>query len=153
MAGGLSTAELIELISEGGPFSAGTTIKGEEMIELVSELLRHNSHDDYVTLMVSEAITQEYAGPEGFKEAWEDWISPYETFEVELEEVIRLEDKLVFTVSQRVTTRQDSVAVETPSTAVWWIEDGQIRQAAFYLDRQAGLKAAGLASPDRPPAD
>jgi hypothetical protein len=52
-----------------------------------------------------------------------------------------------------VKTKQDSVGVETRSTAVWWIEDGQIRQAAFYLDRQAGMKAAGLASPDRPPAD
>jgi hypothetical protein len=153
MAGALSTAELIELISEGGPFSAGTTIEGEEMIEVVSELLRHNAHTDYVTLMVSESQTFDYAGPEGFSEAWKDWISPYQSFRVELDEVIRLEDKLVFTVRQVVTTRHSSVEVETPSAAVWWIEDGQIRQAAFYLDRRAGLKAAGLAAPDRPPAD
>jgi hypothetical protein len=153
MAGALSTAELIELISEGGPFSPGTSLHGDEMIEVVSELLRHNAHPDYVTLMVSEAVTQDYPGPEGFKEAWEDWISPYESFRVELDEVIRLEDKLVFTVRQIVTTRQSSVEVETPSAAVWWIEDGQMRQAGFYLDRRAGLKAAGLAAPDRPPAD
>jgi ketosteroid isomerase-like protein len=43
------------------------------------------------------------------------------------------------------------VEVETSSAAVWWFEDGQVRQAAFYLDRQAGLKAAGIAAPDRPP--
>jgi hypothetical protein len=153
MTGALSTAELMDLISSGGPFSGGTTIEGEEMIEVASGLLRHNAHPDYVTLMVSESQTFEYAGPEGFKEAWEDWISPYESFQVKFDEVIRIEDKLVFSVRQIVRTRQDSVAVETPSTAVWWIEDGQIRQAAFYLDRQAGLKAAGLASPDRPPAD
>jgi SnoaL-like protein len=153
MAGALSTAELIELISEGGPFSPGTRLEGDEMIEVVSELLRHNAHPDYLTLMVSEAVTQDYPGPEGFKEAWEDWISPYESFRIELDEVIRLEDKLVFTVRQIVTTRQSSVEVETPSAAVWWIEDGQMRQAGFYLDRRAGLKAAGLAAPDRPPAD
>jgi ketosteroid isomerase-like protein len=153
MAGALSTAELIELISEGGPFAPGTALEGGDMIDVVSELLRHNAHPEYVTLMVSESVTLDYAGPEGFKEAWEDWISPYESFRIELDEVIRLEDKLVFTVRQIVTTRHSSVEVETPSAAVWWIEDGQIRQAVFYLDRQAGLKAAGLVSPDRPPAD
>jgi hypothetical protein len=151
--GALTTAELIELISDEGPFSPGSSIGGEEMIGAVTELLRHNAHPDYVTLMVSEAVTQDYAGPDGFKEAWEDWISPYESFRVQLDEVIRMEDKLVFTVRQIVTTRQSSVEVETPSAAVWWIEDGQMRQAAFYLDRQAGLKAAGLTSPDRPPGD
>jgi ketosteroid isomerase-like protein len=151
MAGALSTAELIELISEGGPFSAGRTLEGDEMVEIVTELLRHNAHPDYVTLMVSESQTFDYAGPEGFEEAWTDWLSPYESFRVELDEVIRLEDKLVFAVRQIVTTRHSSVEVETPSAAVWWFEEGQIRQAAFYLDRQAGLKAAGVAAPDRPP--
>jgi ketosteroid isomerase-like protein len=151
MAGALSTAELIELISEGGPFSPGTALQGDEMIEAVSDLLRHNAHPDYVTLMVSESQTFDYSGPEGFEEAWTDWLSPYESFRIELDEVIRLEDKLVFAVRQIVTTRHSSVEVETPSAAVWWFDDGQIRQAAFYLDRQAGLKAAGIAAPDSPP--
>jgi ketosteroid isomerase-like protein len=151
MTGALSTAELMDLISDGGPFSAGTTLEGEEMIEVASELLRRNAHPDYVTLMVSESQTFDYAGPEGFSEAWEDWISPYQSFRIKLDEVVRLEDKLVFTVRQVVTTRHSSVEVETPSAAVWRFEEGRIRQAAFYLDRQAGLKAAGLAAPDRPP--
>jgi hypothetical protein len=149
----LTTAELIKLISAGGPFSPGSALDGEEMIEAVTELLRHTAHPDYVTLMVSEAVTQDYAGPEGFTEAWEDWITPYESFRVELDEVIPLEDKLVFTVRQIVTTKQSAVEVETPSAAVWWLEGGQIRQASFYLDRRAGLRAAGLAPPDHPPAD
>jgi hypothetical protein len=153
MADALTTAELMELISEGGPFSAGRTLEGGEMVEIVTELLRHNAHPDYVTMMVSGSQTFDYSGPEGFEEAWTDWLSPYESFRVELDEVIRLEDKLVFAVRQIVTTRHSSVEVETPSAAVWWFEEGQIRQAAFYLDRQAGLKAAGLASPDHPPVD
>jgi hypothetical protein len=150
--GGLTTAQLVQLISEGGAFSAGTTLEGEEMVETVTELLRHTAHPDYVTVMISEAIRQDYAGPEGFEEAWADWLSPYESFRIEFDEVIPLEDRLVFTVRQIATTRHSSVEVETPSASVWWLEDGQIRQAAFYLDRQAGLKAAGIASPDRPPA-
>ena len=153
MAEPLTTAELMELISEGGPFSPGSSIEGGEMLQAVTELLRHNAHPDYVTVMASESVTQEYSGPEGFEEAWTDWLTPYESFRIKFDEVIQLEDRLVFTVMQIVTTRQSSVEVETPSASVWWFEDGKIRRAGFYLDRQAGLKAAGIAAPDRPPSD
>jgi ketosteroid isomerase-like protein len=152
MAGELTTAELAALISEGGAFSAGRAVQGEEIIGTVTELLRHNSHPDYVTVMVSESVTQDYPGVEGFREAWSDWISPYESFRIELDEVTRLGDRLLFLVRQIATTRHSGVEVETPSAAVWWLEDGQIRQAAFYLDRRAGLSAAGL-DPDRRPRD
>jgi SnoaL-like protein len=144
LEGALTTAELMTLISNEGPFSPGSSIEGGEMVETVTELLRHNAHEDYLTLMVSESTTEDYQGVEGFSEAWTDWLSPYESFRIELDEVIQLEDTLVFVVRQIATTRQSSVEVETPSAAVWWFEDAQIRQAAFYLDRQAGLKAAGI---------
>jgi ketosteroid isomerase-like protein len=143
----------MDLVAAGGPFTAGASVDGREFVDVVSQLLRENAHPDYVTVMVSESVTLDYAGPEGFKEAWEDWLSPYESFRTEVEEVIKLEDKLVFTVRQIVTTRHSSVEVETPSAAIWWFEDGKIRQGGFYLDRQAGLKAAGLAAPDRPLSD
>src|SRR3954464_11963400 len=74
MAGALSTAELAALISEGGPFSPGNAVEGDQMIGTITELLRHNSHPDYVTVMVSESITRDYPGVEGFREAWSDWL-------------------------------------------------------------------------------
>jgi ketosteroid isomerase-like protein len=153
LEGALTTAELRELIARGGPFSPGAVVEGDELIDAVTELLRHNAHPDYVTVMASEAITQDYPGPEGFADAWSDWISPYEGFRIEVDEVLKLEDRLVFRVRQIATTKHSGVEVETPSAAVWWLEDGQVRQAAFYLDQQAGLKAAGIVPPDRPPAD
>jgi ketosteroid isomerase-like protein len=142
----------MELVASGGPFAPGAVVEGDELVEAAMALLRESAHPDYVTLMVSESITYDYAGPEGFKEAWDDWLSPYESYRTEVDEVIQLEDKLVVTVRQIATTLHSSVEVETPSAAVWWFEDGKIRQAAFYLDRQAGLKAAGLTAPDRPPS-
>jgi hypothetical protein len=134
----------MELISSGGPFSAGATVEGNEMIEAVTELLLHNAHPEYVTLMVSEAGSNDYPGVNGFGEAWSDWISPYDGFRIEVEEALMLEDKLVFTVRQIATMRHSEVEVETSSASVWWFEEGLVRQAAFYLDRQAGLKAAGI---------
>ena len=153
MSGDLSTAELAALISQGGPFSAGRSLTGDELVDSVTQLLRYNAHPEFVTLMVSESVTQDYAGVEGFEEAWSDWITPYERFRIELDETIQRDDKVIFLVRQIATTLHSSVEVETPSAAVWWLEDGQIRQAAFYLDQQAGMRAAGLTSPDRQPGD
>jgi hypothetical protein len=150
MAGQLTTAELGRLISQEGPFSPGSGIEGEEMLATVTELLRHNAHPDYLTVMASESVTQEYSGAEGFEEAWRDWLSPYEGFRIEFDDVFQEDDKVVFLVRQVAITRHSGVEVETSSASVWWLEDAQIRQAGFYLDRQAGLKAAGL-DPDRPP--
>jgi ketosteroid isomerase-like protein len=142
--GGLTTAQLEELTRQDGPFAPGSTVAGDEMLEAVTEILRHNAHPEYLTVMVSEAVTRDYPGVEGFAEAWTEWTSPYESFRVVLEEVILLEDKLVFVVRQIATTRHSEVEVENPSAAIWWLDDGQIRQAAFYLDRRAGMRAAGI---------
>lgn len=109
----------MELISQGGPFSPGSTVEGEVMIEAVTELLSHNAHPECITLMVSEAVSNDYPGVDGFREAWSDWLSPYEGFRIEVDEVLKLEDKLVFTVRQIAMTRQSGVEVETPSAAVW----------------------------------
>lgn len=149
MAGRVRTSELAALISQGGPFSAGSSVTGEEIIESVTQVLREYAHPEFVTVMVSESVTQSYDGVEGFKEAWSDWVSPYAGFRIEFDEVAQLDDRLLFLVRQVATTQHNAVEIETPSASVWWLEDGQIRQAAFYLDRRAGMTAAGF-EPDRP---
>lgn len=136
------------LIGTEGPFSPGSVMDGTSMIEAITELLRGYAHPDYVTVMVSESVTQEYAGVDGFEEAWSDWTSPYESFRIEFDDVAAGNDRLVFTVRQIAITKHSGVEVETPSASVWWLEDGQVRQAAFYLDQLAGLRAAGF-DPDR----
>jgi ketosteroid isomerase-like protein len=146
----MSTQELIETIREGAMFGGGTVLDGRAGIDQMAELLRGNAHPDLVTLMVSESAgAQEFHGIEGFKEALNDWISPYESFRLEIEEAIVGDDKLVFLARQVATTKHDGVEVETESATVWTVQDGLVSQAAFYLDRQMALKAAGL-DPDRP---
>jgi ketosteroid isomerase-like protein len=152
MAEPLSTAQLAALIGQGGPFSTGESVTGDQLVETVSELLRHTAHPEFRTVMASESVTQEYPGVDGFREAWSDWLYPYELFRIEFDQVMQLDDRVVFLVRQVVRTRQSGVEVETPSASIWWLEDGRIREAGFYLDRRAGLKAAGL-DPDRPPGE
>jgi ketosteroid isomerase-like protein len=144
-----STAELIELIRQGVMFSGGTVLEGTEGIDQMTEVLRDNTDPDFVTIMTSESGNpQEYRGVEGFREALTDWISPYESFRLVIDEAIPLEDRIVFLARQVAKTKHGGVEIETPSASVWWLEDGRIRQAGFYLNQRSGLEAAGL-DPDR----
>ena len=147
--GSQSTKELLEMISQGAMFGGGTIFDGTAGIDRMVEVLRDNVHPGFVTVMVSESAgPQESYGIEGFKDALTDWISPYVAFRLEVEEVIVEDDKLVFLARQVATTKHAQVDVETESASVWWVKDGKISQAGFYLDRSAGLKAAGV-DPDR----
>jgi ketosteroid isomerase-like protein len=145
-----STQELIEMIRQGAMLGGRTVLDGPADVDEMADLLQESVQPDFVTRMVSESAgSQEFRGIEGFKEALNDWISPYESFRLKIEEAIVSGDKLVFLARQVATTKHDGVEVETQSASVWWAENGQIRQAAFYLDQRAGLEAAGV-DPDRP---
>jgi ketosteroid isomerase-like protein len=151
--GSQSTDELIELIRSGAMLGGGTIFDGTAGIDLMAEVLKDKVDPEFVTLMVSESAgAVESRGIAGFREALGDWISPYEAFRLEIEDVIVNDDKLIFLARQVATTKHDGVEVKTESASVWWVKDGLIRQAAFYLDRSAGLKAAGV-DPGRQPGD
>ena len=60
---------LIELVRNGAFPSAGVTMEGEEMVEMVMEVLAEAAHPEYVTLMVDQSgHPNEYRGVEGFRE-------------------------------------------------------------------------------------
>jgi hypothetical protein len=141
--------EIVKGIRQGGAFSEGAVLEGEEGIGLMEMFLQEWAVPDFVTVMHSESAAQEYEGIAGFREALTDWITPYERFRLAIDEVIAVDDKLVFLVRQLARTKHQSVEIETPSGSVWWSKDGRLTQAVFYLDQRSALKAAGI-DPDRP---
>jgi ketosteroid isomerase-like protein len=139
------TDKALDRIREGTLFGKGSVIDGAEGIEKMVEAIRDHVHPEFTTLMTSEsAAATEWHGLQGFRDALTDWISPYESFRLEIEEAIVQEDKLVFLARQVATTKHAAVELETESATIWWMEDGLITQAVFYLDQKAALKAAGL---------
>ena len=137
--------ELAERILRGDFFGKGTIVDGPMGIDEMAEVLREVAHPEFVTVMVAPSVPpQESRGVDGFKELLHDWISPYESFQFEVEDVIGNDDKLVFLARQVARTKHGGVEVATESASVWWVKEGLVSQAAFYLDRRAGLQAAGI---------
>ena len=139
----------MELIRAAGAFAAGTVMDGREMFGMVEGLLAEWAAPEFTTVMHSEHAVLEYTGVAGFREALDDWMSPYERFRLAIDDVVVAEDKVVFLVRQLARTRHQSVELETASATVWWLGDGEIKQVVFYLDQRTALTAAGL-DPDRP---
>jgi ketosteroid isomerase-like protein len=123
------------------------SFSGERMLEL-SEVLNGHVSDDFECVMVGPGGALSYPGLAGFADAWADWVSPYTSFSVELEELIELPDAVLMPVRQRGVTRHDGVPIENRGASLWRFKDGLLTRAEFYLDRDAAYEAAGVAPED-----
>jgi ketosteroid isomerase-like protein len=141
------SAEIVELVRELHPTD----------VDLVDLFVRGDGsgfgmdpvlfEDDFEVQFLAEsagAETLTYRGVEGLMEAWRDWLEPWTSYHLEVEEFLDAGDKVVAPVRVRARTAHDSVAVEHAPAGVWTIRDGKIAAIRFYLDRQEAMAAAGL---------
>jgi hypothetical protein len=90
----------------------------------------------------------EYRGLDGFAEAWRDWTSPFESYRIEVEEMIDAGEKVVSVVAMTGRTRTGGAEISAPGAAVWTVVDGRLRNVEFHLDPDLARRAAGLTPED-----
>ena len=83
-------------------------------------------------------------GPQGFSEAWLDWLEPWQSYYVEIEDILDAGNEVVSLVHIRAKAAPEAVPVEHRSAAVWSLRDRKIIGIRFYLEREKALEAAGL---------
>jgi ketosteroid isomerase-like protein len=83
-------------------------------------------------------------GLQGLAEGWSDWLEPWESYYIEVEEFIDAGDEVVSLVRVRARTTRGAVTVEHRPAAVWTVKEGKITRVSFYLKRSEALEAAGL---------
>jgi ketosteroid isomerase-like protein len=81
-------------------------------------------------------------GVEGLRAVWLDWLSPWESYRTETEEVVDLGDRVLVLVHD--FGRRAGIDEEVPlsAAAIWTLRDGRITRADFYADRDEALAAA-----------
>jgi hypothetical protein len=101
---------------------------------------------DLVSVMIGpdQSFRVEYRGVAGMIEGWRDWLSPYESFRLEVENLIEAEDVLVTCVRQFGTPVGGGPELEAAGAAVWWLRDRRLVRIEFNLNREAALRSAGL---------
>ena len=85
-----------------------------------------------------------YAGLRGLRTAWLEWLEPWETYRVEVEDVLDAGDAAVVLTRDfgRRPGMQDEVRLL--GAAIWTVRNGKILRAEFHADRNDALEAAGL---------
>ena len=87
-------------------------------------------------------------GPDGFTRVWEEWMSPFQNFQIEIEEMIPAGDKVVSLVTLSGRTKTGGVEISQAAAAVWTVRNQKLTRAEFHLDRDRALRAAGI-DPDQ----
>lgn len=107
-------------------------------------------HPDFTTVFVdSTGQRSEWPGTAGLVEGWKEWLEAWSTYRLHIEDVLEAgEDRVFVPVKVTARTRRDDVEMTHRPAAVFAFEDGKVRVAAFYLEREHALEAAGLRPDD-----
>jgi ketosteroid isomerase-like protein len=120
--------------------------------QTVRRVLGELAEPDFQVVMNGPAYLQatfEGEGFEGFRAAWLEWTSAFQSYRIEVERVIDAGDLVVSLVAMTGRTRTGGVEIESPGAAVWTVVEGRLRRVEFHLDREQALRAAGI-DPERP---
>jgi ketosteroid isomerase-like protein len=104
--------------------------------------------DDVDVIFISQSTDTElaYRGVDGFLEGWRDWLEPWASYQIDVEDFLDAGEKVVTTVHVSGTTARDGVKMKHSPASVWTIRDGYIVQVRFYLERELAFEAAGFSS-------
>ncbi len=112
----------------------------------LASAVRRVAAPDLVTVMIGpdQSFREEFRGVDGLIEAWTGWLSPYESFRLEVENLIESDDVLVACVRQFATPVGGGLELDAAGAAVWWVREGRLVRVEFNLNREAALRSAGL---------
>ena len=112
----------------------------------VMETLSPFFHED-VEIVAPSFVAGEgvrFVGLEGLRAGWLDWLEPWESYRVEVEDVIDAGDDAVVLVRDFGRRAGVTAEVGVVGGAVWTVREGRVARVAFYLNRSEALKVVGL---------
>jgi ketosteroid isomerase-like protein len=89
-------------------------------------------------------IEKTYTGMDGFRNLWLDWLAPWATQRVEIEEAIDLGDQVLVLAEALATFDGSTAQVKRTTAGLWTVRDAKVTRVEFYPDQGEALKAVGL---------
>jgi ketosteroid isomerase-like protein len=111
------------------------------LVEAVAPVLNPDFEAVFVDALRGETT---YRGIDGLREAWLDWLSPWETYRTEVEEARDLGERVLLLVRDFGRREGSTQDVALNGAAVWTLREGTVVRAEFHHDRATALKAVGL---------
>jgi ketosteroid isomerase-like protein len=102
-------------------------------------------HADFDCFMYTFGSERRYAGVDGLRAFMLDWMAPWVTYRVEMEQVIDLGERVLILNYDCGRHEGSTREVRGRVAAVWTVRDGKIARLDAYTTRADALKAVGLA--------
>jgi ketosteroid isomerase-like protein len=84
-------------------------------------------------------------GIDALREPWLEWMSPWDTYRVEIVEARDLGDRVLLLTRDFGRLKGSTHEVALTAASVWAVRDGKIVRAEFHSDRTTALESVGLA--------
>jgi ketosteroid isomerase-like protein len=123
-------------------------------VDIVNEVCRRFAEDEDPFPLLDENITWKvpmldqqdaFCGHRGVAEFFRRWLGTWEGYQFELEQILPCGAEQVVTLfTERGRGRGSGAPVEIRPLGIWTVRDGKIVHYRGYMDRDEGLRDAGL---------
>ena len=97
--------------------------RDESLFAVTAEAFEDLFHPDVESVPAWRGTGTSYSGIEGFREMWIDWLEPWVTYRVQVDEMFEVGDRVVVLVRDRARRPGMDVEVELISGSVWTFRD------------------------------
>jgi ketosteroid isomerase-like protein len=115
--------------------------RDERAFAQVREALDPLVLNDFENVVVVPGQTRTGRGTDGMRDNWLDWLEPWATYRVHIDELTELGDR-VLALTRHFGRRKDMEAeVEMIAAVILTFRDGRVARWEDYAERDAGLDA------------
>jgi hypothetical protein len=119
--------------------------RDEDSFARLREALSPILTDDFESVVVFPGETRIYAGPEGLRKNWLDWLEPWATYRTGIDELIDVGERVVLLLRDHGRREGMDREVEIIGASIATIREGKLARWEDYADRAEALEAVGLA--------
>jgi hypothetical protein len=118
--------------------------RDEDTFARVREALSPFLTDDFESLMVFPGQARTYAGLEGYRKNWLDWLEPWAAYRTAIDELIDAGETVLVLLRGHGRRKDMDREIELIGATTFTLRGGKVARIGDYADRAAALEAAGL---------
>jgi len=134
--------ELVRRLIPGPEIDIAALARDEQVAKAAIEAGAADYHPDFECALEGPGFRSTYQGLDGLREVWLDWLSPWDSYRTEIEELVDLGDRVVALVRDRGKRKDLDHEIELIGASVWTVRDGKIARIEFHPTREAAMAAA-----------
>jgi ketosteroid isomerase-like protein len=114
----------------------------ERLLAAWTEAVAPFVHADFECAQYLFGSERAYAGLDGLRDFMLDWMAPWATYRVQIEQVIDLEDRVLLLNDDLGCRHGSAQQVTGHNAALWTVRAGKVARLEAYAERAEALQAA-----------